>query len=97
MGLTLSWSSRSSTPRWKIRSAAPCIFEGARRFRFGRLEGRHNQGDDEAPIQEAPVLRGSGASWSNITEKTGSDGPVLVLRGVIVRIAGNPRRVARPR
>ena len=40
-------------------------FEGWRAFM------RFHRGDDEALTQEARCWQGSGASWSNITEKTG--------------------------
>ena len=81
---------------WRL----PVYFRGARHFLVGRLEGVHevsprwrwstkSRGPGVGKVPELPgrILR----------RRLGSDGLVRVWRGAIVRIASNPRRVARPR
>ena len=68
-GLTLSRSSHSSTPRRKTRSVAPYIslgsppFSGWKAGGFTGVTMKHQR-------KRSRCWQGSGASWSNITEKT---------------------------
>ena len=58
---------------------------------------RFHQGDDEAPVQEAPVIGGSGDSWSDITEKTGKQWSCPSPPRCYCSNCGNLRLVAPPR
>ena len=90
MGLTLSRSSRSSTPRRKIRSAAPCISSGSPAL-SGWKVGGPSWGFTRAMMKrqykrprwlEVPEIPGP-----ILRRRLGSNGLVRVRRGAIVRIA----------